>query len=89
MCVAREKETSVLTAQSNDVAAVFMDKFLSHCFLHNLLHLHTKDSKESMSFPVLILFIGNETAEYRQPTTTVTVQVHNIGFVSHIIIENN
>lgn len=33
---------SVLTAQCNDVAAVFMDKLLRHRLLHDLLHLHTK-----------------------------------------------
>lgn len=33
---------SVLTAQCNDVAAVFVDKLLCHRLLHDLLHLHTK-----------------------------------------------
>lgn len=46
--VCREKKKSVLTAQSNDVAAVFVDKLLSHCFLHNLLHLRTKEQNLSL-----------------------------------------
>lgn len=45
VCVYKERKRSVLTAQSNDVAAVFMDKFLSHSFLHNLLHLRMKESE--------------------------------------------
>lgn len=45
VCVYTERKRSVLTAQSNDVAAVFMDKFLSHSFLHNLLHLRMKESE--------------------------------------------
>ncbi len=45
LCVSEEKGKSILTAQSNDVAAVFVDKLLSHCFLHNLFHLHTKTQK--------------------------------------------
>lgn len=32
---------SVLTAECDDVAAVFVDKLLGHRLLHDLLHLHT------------------------------------------------
>lgn len=38
----------VLTAQGNDVAAVFVDKLLRHRLLHDLLHLqHTQKGEES------------------------------------------
>lgn len=43
---------SVLTAQCNDVAAVFVDKLLRHCLLHDLLHLHTqKGNREREPLP--------------------------------------
>lgn len=44
MCV-REQGESGLTAQGNDVAAVFVDKLLRHRFLHYLLHLNMKGKK--------------------------------------------